>query len=246
MTTTEPWPNIRPRSQRTAVDRPASLAEALGSEQRLTDLVAVLEFAFCPSCREEIATGRRKTAEAPLPQVCQPCQDKQARESFRQVPVISGAPQGEEYLSRRDEARIAPALRWAGVPPVLVLSGEVRSGKSTLAGHVARQLRRSGLWVRASRAAATKPADREPLYDAPLLVIDDLGHAHGSPWEWEAIESIISDRWDQRLPTIITTRLSLAAIAAQDPSTGDRLLGAVWVDLAHAGLPAKVRERGYR
>lgn len=243
-TTIEPWPRLR--VQRRKLEVPVSLAEALGDEKRLIELVAVLEFAFCPACREEIATGRRKTAVEPPPQVCEPCRAKQARESFRQAPVISGAPQAAEYRPRRDEGRIAPALRWSGAPPVLVLSGEVRSGKSTLAVYVARQLRKSGLWVRASRLAATKPAERDPLYDAPLLVIDDLGHAHGAAWEWEVIESVISDRWDQRLPTIITTRLSLATIASQDPSTGDRLLGAVWVDLAHAGLPVDVAQRAAR
>ncbi len=43
----------------------------------------------------------------------------------------------------------------------------------------------------------------------PLLVLDDLGAEYSTPWVRERLEVIIDYRYEQRLPTVITTNCSL-------------------------------------
>jgi DNA replication protein DnaC len=50
----------------------------------------------------------------------------------------------------------------------------------------------------------------EQVRSAPVLVLDDLGTHSATPWAEEKLFQIINDRFNTRLPTIITTNLPLS------------------------------------
>jgi len=43
------------------------------------------------------------------------------------------------------------------------------------------------------------------IRDAPLLILDDLGAHHSTPWAQEKLFQILNHRYNQQLPTVITT-----------------------------------------
>jgi DNA replication protein DnaC len=60
------------------------------------------------------------------------------------------------------------------------------------------------------KAAADRPVDRERLRtwaEAPLLALDDLGATQLYPWTVDAIAQLIDARWQNQLPTLISTNL---------------------------------------
>jgi DNA replication protein DnaC len=65
----------------------------------------------------------------------------------------------------------------------------------------------------------------ESVKTAPLLVLDDFGEQSTNPWVKEKLYQLINYRYNSRLPTVITTRLSLDEIMAEvDPSISSRLV----------------------
>jgi DNA replication protein DnaC len=50
----------------------------------------------------------------------------------------------------------------------------------------------------------------EQVRSAPVLVLDDLGTQSATPWAEEKLFQIINHRYNARLPTVITTNLSLS------------------------------------
>lgn len=76
--------------------------------------------------------------------------------------------------------------------------------------------------------AAFSPDSRSPLSqrfeevrNSPLLILDDLGTESATPWAKEKLYQIINYRYAGRLPTVITTSLSLADF---DPRIRVRIL----------------------
>lgn len=67
----------------------------------------------------------------------------------------------------------------------------------------------------------------DELKNTPLLILDDLGREHSSPWAEEKLYQIIVNRHNSRLPTIITSTLDFTkesgpiSSRVQDPSIGD-------------------------
>ncbi len=49
----------------------------------------------------------------------------------------------------------------------------------------------------------------EQVQNAPLLIIDDLGTQSSTPWAQEKLFQLINHRYNTRLPTVITTNISL-------------------------------------
>jgi DNA replication protein DnaC len=47
----------------------------------------------------------------------------------------------------------------------------------------------------------------DDVKSTPLLILDDLGQEHGSPWALEKLYQIIVHRHNARLPTVITSML---------------------------------------
>ncbi|MCX7912772.1 MAG: ATP-binding protein [Dehalococcoidales bacterium] len=65
----------------------------------------------------------------------------------------------------------------------------------------------------------------ESVKTAPLLVLDDFGEQSTNPWVKEKLYQLINYRYNRRLPTVITTRLSLDEIMAEvDSSISSRLV----------------------
>ena len=65
----------------------------------------------------------------------------------------------------------------------------------------------------------------ESVKTAPLLVMDDFGEQSTNPWVKEKLYQLINYRYNSRLPTVITTRLSLDEIKEEvDSSISSRLV----------------------
>ena len=52
----------------------------------------------------------------------------------------------------------------------------------------------------------------EQVRNAPLLVLDDFGAQSRTPWAQEKLYQILNHRYNERLPTVITTNEKLEAI----------------------------------
>ena len=64
----------------------------------------------------------------------------------------------------------------------------------------------------------------ESVKAAPLLVLDDFGEVSATPWAKEKLYQILNYRYNGRLPTVITTRLTLDEIKEYyDRSVASRL-----------------------
>jgi len=140
-------------------------------------------------------------------------------------------------------------LEELGVPWSLFLTGNTGVGKSFLAtellwrNHVQPSGARSARFVRASGMPGVvfggeRVRDLEvlSLVDVEVLVIDELGVGHPRGG-WEALDDVIGQRWERQVPTIITSRWTLAEVAAEAVSAADRLA---------EGLVASVEGRSRR
>ncbi len=70
----------------------------------------------------------------------------------------------------------------------------------------------------------------DPIMEAPLLVLDELGAQKPTPWVQDILYLIINNRYNQRLPTLFTTNYLLDSPAGSAEKSLDR--GA---DIAFAG-----------
>ena len=80
----------------------------------------------------------------------------------------------------------------------------------------------------------TLPPDSRATYDrvfdeiknTSLLILDDLGQEHSSPWAYEKLYQIVVHRHNSRLPTVITSMMDFTeergpiGSRVQDPSVG--------------------------
>lgn len=60
----------------------------------------------------------------------------------------------------------------------------------------------------------------DTIRETPLLVLDDLGAHHSTPWAQEKLFQILNHRYNSRLPTVITTNQRLEEL---DPRVASRL-----------------------
>jgi DNA replication protein DnaC len=132
------------------------------------------------------------------------------------------------------------ARQWAEDPHGwLVLTGGNGSGKTHLAAAVASYRLERGERVcfanvpdlldelRATFApGAPGRFDRvfQPLLDAPLLVLDDLGAQQTSPWAQEKLYQLLNHRHLSQAHTIITTNLKVERPKDGQPGLEDRVL----------------------
>ena len=108
----------------------------------------------------------------------------------------------------------------------LTLFGETGAGKTHLAVAIAVERIARGQPVRFAfvpelmdylrytfTPESTVTYDRafEEIKNADLLILDDLGQEHSSPWAGEKMYQIIVHRHNGRLPTVITSPLDIAA-----------------------------------
>ncbi len=70
----------------------------------------------------------------------------------------------------------------------------------------------------------------EQIKTVPLLILDDLGAEASTPWAEEKLYQIVVDRIEARLPTVITTVLSIEELEDSKPRLGSRLVETDVVD----------------
>jgi DNA replication protein DnaC len=117
------------------------------------------------------------------------------------------------------------ALEFAGQPAGwLVLTGDVGCGKTHLAAAIKNERDDRGeptLFVTApgllDYLRATYAPSSDVTYDrgfdvvrnAPVLILDDYGAHSSTPWAEEKLFQLLNHRFNGRLPTVITTNLTL-------------------------------------
>ncbi len=141
------------------------------------------------------------------------------------------------------EARSAAQAYAANPLGWLVLTGSYGSGKTHLAAAIANyrvDRARPTLFIvvpdlldtlRATFApdSATDYDDTlEQVRNIDLLVLDDLGTQHTTPWAAEKLYQILNHRYTAKLPTVITTNQSLSDM---DPRLASRLGDTALVDV---------------
>ncbi len=70
----------------------------------------------------------------------------------------------------------------------------------------------------------------EQVKSVPLLILDDLGSEKSSPWAEEKLYQIIVHRHEVRLPTVITSALSLKQLDESKPDIASRLVDGATVN----------------
>jgi DNA replication protein DnaC len=80
---------------------------------------------------------------------------------------------------------------------------------------------------------ATELEVLQPVFDAEVLVLDELGASKPTDWVWDTVAHILNTRYNDRRTTIITTNyanlpplgmeLNAARIAMREESLGDRI-----------------------
>lgn len=170
-----------------------------------------------------------------------------------------------EVLSGPDEAVMAKARLMAGKfveeYPLennqgLLFTGPVGVGKTHLAVGAAKELMRSKgvrclFWdyrellkeIQNSYNASVEATEMEvlrPVFEAELLVLDELGAIKPTEWVWNTVSLILNSRYNNQLTTLITTNLpdlppregpggddprsaAAARRAAGEPTLGDRI-----------------------
>ncbi len=91
-------------------------------------------------------------------------------------------------------------------------------------------------WLRASFGSSDESfeARLEEIKNVRLLVLDDLGTQNATPWAEEKLYQIINHRYIHRLPTVVTTNLSLSEI---DGRISSRLQDPDLVSLVNINAP---------
>jgi DNA replication protein DnaC len=134
----------------------------------------------------------------------------------------------DRYLTRRPKAfdtdgDVRPEVdTWihdfiAGSYASLLLLGEPGTGKTWHLWKIGELLIRRG-WFGSYylvsdfefKAAADRPVNHDKLAtwrEVPLLALDDLGATQLYPWTVDAIAQLIDVRWQNQLPTLISTNL---------------------------------------
>ncbi len=117
----------------------------------------------------------------------------------------------------------------------LVMLGGYGSGKTHLAAAIANQALALGQrvlfvivpdlldYLRSAYAPTSETgldARMEAIRDVPLLVLDDLGAHHSTPWAQEKLFQIINHRYNNRLPTVVTSNQRIEEL---DPRVTSRL-----------------------
>jgi DNA replication protein DnaC len=110
----------------------------------------------------------------------------------------------------------------------LVLQGETGCGKTHLAAAIANYRLKEGQPVKfevvpdlldhlrftfSPESPVTYDQLFEEVKNAPLLILDDFGEQSTSPWAEEKLYQIINYRYNARLTTVITTRLTTDEMA---------------------------------
>ena len=70
----------------------------------------------------------------------------------------------------------------------------------------------------------------EQIITVPLLILDDLGAEHSTPWAEEKLYQVVVHRHEARLPTVITSVSNIDELEDSRPRIGSRLMDGSFVD----------------
>jgi DNA replication protein DnaC len=150
----------------------------------------------------------------------------------------------DRLASPQSTAAVRGASQWAAnkLRTFLVLHGEHGTGKSFAAAYALYLLFRKNMlrnwkypmaWtvLRAMWLSAYRSTARDEFFEAarvaPLLVLDDLGSEENTQRAKKRIADIVSERYNQNLPTILTMNEDALKLADMyDQRTADRVIGA--------------------
>ncbi len=134
------------------------------------------------------------------------------------------------------EGAFREARRWAEAPVGwLVFLGESGRGKTHLAAAIANYRLDAGDTVCFANVPdlldelrATFAPDASERFDVllqrmrevPVLILDDLGAHQTTPWAQEKLYQILNDRYEGRMPTVVTTNTEMSRL---DPRLASRL-----------------------
>lgn len=133
---------------------------------------------------------------------------------------------------------------WLGGDPVatgrnLLITGTVGSGKTGLAIGTLWALHQEGIQrlyfisvsalIDALRPNSGEEGTLLACQRAVVLVLDDLGTTRGTDWEKDRLFSLLNYRYEEQLPTIVTTNIELTAL---DESLGERIVSRLLEDAA--------------
>lgn len=129
-------------------------------------------------------------------------------------------------MFREEDPAVRRARAWANGKgrPFLFLQGPVGTGKTTLGTLAFRErMRREvkpGLWrefmalileLQAGFQTGRYEQLIEAVAAAPILLLDDVGMAKPTAWRQEVLFVLVNRRYNDGLPTILTTNLTLPA-----------------------------------
>lgn len=146
---------------------------------------------------------------------------------------------GVPELVRRELALNRPTPAFAGADkwlasdkPWLILAGPVGTGKSCAAGYaLERSLKgqQTAAWISSSSISSSAGGfggelQLRRLQCVDVLVVDDFGTEHLSPWAESVFHELLAARHENALRTVMTTNLSREAFRARiGPRLADRI-----------------------
>ncbi len=150
--------------------------------------------------------------------------EMQRRMTFETFDVRGNNPRAVEQASLQDS--LLTAVRYANNPSGwLTIFGNTGVGKTHLAVAIANTQMDMGNSVFFAfvpelldyfrytfdpQSRVTMESILEEVKSAPLLILDDLGQEHNSPWAEEKLYQIFVHRHNNRLPTVITSMLDFS------------------------------------
>jgi hypothetical protein len=171
----------------------------------------------CPSCMDA------REPDDPEPVSILPTEAELIEANWRRITPTGYLDTDETRLDPATFAKISAWARQESPKPWLLLLGRTRARKSRQAALALKfralsELKRCG-WVNAAKLSSA--AQRQFGHDgagyqqllagaesAPVLVLDDLGKEHGSPVVQTAMYSLINQRFERKLTTIVTSQYS--------------------------------------
>ncbi len=107
-----------------------------------------------------------------------------------------------------------------------------------------------------SQVNSTELGVLEPVFDADVLVLDELGAQKPTDWVWDTVALILNTRYNDKRTTIITTNypdlpaggvgLSAAQRATREESLGDRIGERMRSRLAEMCVVVEMRGQDFR
>ncbi len=112
-----------------------------------------------------------------------------------------------------------------------------------------------------STVAVTELDVLRPVFDAEVLLLDELGAVKSTEWVWDTVSHILNTRYNNERTTIITTnyqnlppsgiiedgrRLSSAERAAREETLGDRVTERMWSRLQEMCREVKLEGGDFR